>query len=94
MFVKHSEKTQCVFGGDLINLNIVPRKETGSHTYTSRAGWIVGKRSIPLLRSKSKSPPPPRPCDQSVKKSGQGFTHVLRFMTTVVWCLTMGKVHM
>jgi hypothetical protein len=36
------KRLSVYFGGDLINLNIVPRKETGSHTYTSRAGWIEG----------------------------------------------------
>jgi len=49
----------------LMAANIPPRKEEGSYTYSLSVGGIlcllIGVRSLPLLRSKCKNPPPPTP---------------------------------
>lgn len=60
--MNHSKKFPNVFGGYLLPLNILPKKEeTYSYTYSLRIGWIlcleVVVKSVPLLRSRCKNSP-------------------------------------
>jgi hypothetical protein len=62
-YVKHLKKLPlCVFGGYLISMYSLLRKEEESYTYYSRMGGkfmltYLSVRSMPLLKIKCKNPP-------------------------------------
>jgi len=66
--VMHLKKICSVCGGHLIFINFPPSNWEGSYAYFSRMGrklclLEVGVRTLPLLRSRHKHPPIPKPCD-------------------------------
>jgi hypothetical protein len=60
-------------------MNIPPRKQEGSYTYSLREKDQVGERALPLLRSRCKNPSLPRLCD----------LRTFRFMITFTSFFTM-----